>query len=138
MPRLAAQLHLARRSREDADRHRRAGARRPAAILGKLGFTVDGNGPWTAAVPSWRPDIVGEADLVEEVTRVWGFDKIPTTSLPRLSATSRPVRDAAAAPRAAGAPGARRARHERGGDLVVPAAASRPSASAAAARICAC
>jgi phenylalanyl-tRNA synthetase beta chain len=65
-----------------------------AAILGKLGFVVDGNGPWTAAVPSWRPDIVGEADLVEEVTRVWGFDKIPTTSLPRLSATSRPVRDA--------------------------------------------
>jgi phenylalanyl-tRNA synthetase beta chain len=64
-----------------------------AAILGKLGFVVDGNGPWTAAVPSWRPDIVGEADLVEEVTRVWGFDNIPTTSLPRLSPTSRPVRD---------------------------------------------
>ena len=42
-----------------------------------------GNGPWTAAVPSWRPDIVGEADLVEEVTRVYGFDNIPTTSLPR-------------------------------------------------------
>jgi phenylalanyl-tRNA synthetase beta chain len=65
-----------------------------ASILGKLGFTVDGQGPWTAAVPSWRPDIVGEADLVEEVTRVWGFDKIPTTSLPQLSPTSRPVRDA--------------------------------------------
>lgn len=64
-----------------------------AAILGKLGFVVDGNGPWTAAVPSWRPDIVGEADLVEEVTRVWGFDNIPTTSLPRLSPTSKPVRD---------------------------------------------
>ena len=65
-----------------------------AAILGNLGFTVEGSGPWTAAVPSWRPDIVGEADLVEEVTRVWGFDKIPTTSLPRLSPTSKPVRDA--------------------------------------------
>ncbi|MBI2735844.1 MAG: phenylalanine--tRNA ligase subunit beta [Rhodospirillales bacterium] len=64
-----------------------------AAILGKLGFVVDGSGPWTAAVPSWRPDIVGEADLVEEVTRVWGFDNIPTTSLPRLSPTSKPVRD---------------------------------------------
>ena len=63
-----------------------------AAILAKLGFAVDGSGPWTAAVPSWRPDIVGEADLVEEVTRVCGFDNIPTTSLPRLSATSRPVR----------------------------------------------
>ncbi|MCA0305312.1 MAG: phenylalanine--tRNA ligase subunit beta [Proteobacteria bacterium] len=63
-----------------------------ATILRKLGFTVDGNGPWTAAVPSWRPDIEGEADLVEEVTRVFGFDNIPTTSLPRLAATSRPVR----------------------------------------------
>lgn len=65
-----------------------------ASILAKLGFDVAGNGPWKAAVPSWRPDIVGEADLVEEVTRVFGFDKIPTTSLPRLSATSKPVRDA--------------------------------------------
>jgi len=65
-----------------------------AAILGKLGFAVEGNGPWQAAVPPWRPDIVGEADLVEEVARVWGFDKIPTTSLPRLSPTSKPVRDA--------------------------------------------
>ncbi|TBR28216.1 MAG: phenylalanine--tRNA ligase subunit beta, partial [Reyranella sp.] len=41
-----------------------------ASILRKLGFEVSGSGPWTAAVPSWRPDIVGEADLVEEVTRV--------------------------------------------------------------------
>jgi phenylalanyl-tRNA synthetase beta chain len=65
-----------------------------ADILCKLGFTVEGTGPWTAAVPPWRPDIVGEADLVEEVTRVWSFDNIPTTSLPRLSPTSRPVRDA--------------------------------------------
>jgi phenylalanyl-tRNA synthetase beta chain len=69
-------------------------AKETAAILGKLGFGVEGGGPWTAAVPSWRPDIVGEADLVEEVTRVWGFDRIPTTSLPRLTPTSRPVRDA--------------------------------------------
>jgi phenylalanyl-tRNA synthetase beta chain len=65
-----------------------------AEILSKLGFTVEGSGPWTAAVPPWRPDIVGEADLVEEVTRVHGFDSIPTTSLPRLSPTSKPVRDA--------------------------------------------
>ena len=89
---------------------------------GKLGFTVEGDGPWTAAVPPWRPDIVGEADLVEEVTRVHGFDNIPTTSLPRLSPISKPVRDAAAAPRAAGAPGAGRARPGRGRHLVVPAA----------------
>ncbi|MCF8532651.1 MAG: phenylalanine--tRNA ligase subunit beta [Reyranella sp.] len=81
-----------------------------AAILSKLGFKVDGQGPWTAAAPSWRPDIVGEADLVEEVTRVWGFDKIPTTSLPRLSATSKPVRD----PMQRRVPQARRALGARG------------------------
>jgi phenylalanyl-tRNA synthetase beta chain len=67
-------------------------ARQTADILGKLGFAISGGGPWTAGVPSWRPDIVGEADLVEEVTRVFGFDHIPTTSLPRPHPTSRPVR----------------------------------------------
>ncbi|MBS0519559.1 MAG: phenylalanine--tRNA ligase subunit beta [Proteobacteria bacterium] len=68
-------------------------AKDTADILTRLGFTVSGTGPWTAAVPSWRPDIVGEADLVEEVTRVYGFDRIPAVSLPALSATSKPVRD---------------------------------------------
>ena len=81
-----------------------------AAILTKLGFAVSGSGPWTAAVPSWRPDIVGEADLVEEVTRVWSFDRIPTTSLPQLSPTSKPVRD----PMQRRVPQARRALAARG------------------------
>lgn len=85
-------------------------AKETADILTKLGFKVSGNGPWTAAVPSWRPDIVGEADLVEEVARVHGFDHIPTTSLPRLSATSRPVRS----PMQRRVPQARRALAERG------------------------
>jgi phenylalanyl-tRNA synthetase beta chain len=80
------------------------------AILGKLGFAISGSGPWTAAVPSWRPDIVGEADLVEEVARVFGFDNIPTTSLPRLSPTSRPVRN----PMQRRLPQARRALGARG------------------------
>ncbi|SJZ82056.1 phenylalanyl-tRNA synthetase beta subunit [Enhydrobacter aerosaccus] len=68
-------------------------AKETTDILTRLGFTVAGSGPWTAAVPSWRPDVVGEADLVEEVTRVYGFDRIPAVSLPALSATSKPVRD---------------------------------------------
>jgi phenylalanyl-tRNA synthetase beta chain len=85
-------------------------AKETAGILTKLGFKVTGNGPWTAAVPSWRPDIVGEADLVEEVARVHGFDHIPTTSLPRLSATSKPVRS----PMQRRVPQARRALAERG------------------------
>jgi phenylalanyl-tRNA synthetase beta chain len=85
-------------------------AKQTADILTKLGFGITGNGPWTAAVPSWRPDIVGEADLVEEVTRVYGFDHIPTTSLPRLSATSKPVRT----PMQRRVPQARRALASRG------------------------
>jgi len=67
-------------------------------------------------------DIVGEADLVEEITRVAGFDRIPTISLPRLFHHLEAGARCAAAPRAAGAPGTGRARHERGRDLVVPAA----------------
>ena len=90
-------------------------AKDTAEILTKLGFTVAGAGPWTAAVPSWRPDIVGEADLVEEVTRVAGFDRIPTTSLPRLSATSKPARDALQRR----VPQARRALAQRGMNEVV-------------------
>jgi phenylalanyl-tRNA synthetase beta chain len=81
-----------------------------ADILTKLGFGISGSGPWTATVPSWRPDIIGEADLVEEVTRVHGFDHIPTTSLPALSATSKPVRT----PMQRRAPQARRALAARG------------------------
>ncbi|NQW01921.1 MAG: phenylalanine--tRNA ligase subunit beta, partial [Rhodospirillales bacterium] len=47
-------------------------------ILLVLGFTVDGdNGAFRVAVPSWRSDIVGEACLVEEVVRIFGYDKIP-------------------------------------------------------------
>lgn len=80
------------------------------SILTKLGFGVEGSGPWTASVPSWRPDIVGEADLVEEVTRVFGFDRIPTTSLPPASTMSRPVRD----PLQRRTPQARRALAARG------------------------
>ena len=43
-------------------------------ILSALGFTVDGE---SASPPSWRSDILGKADLVEEIVRVYGFDKIP-------------------------------------------------------------
>src|SRR5262249_53544566 len=40
--------------------------------------------------PSWRGDIEGEADLVEEVLRVKGYDQIPAVSLDRDTALSRP------------------------------------------------
>ncbi len=51
-------------------------------ILTTLGFTVVGD---KVSPPSWRPDIMGEADLVEEVLRIKGFDNIPALPLPRTS-----------------------------------------------------
>jgi len=52
-------------------------------ILQALGFAVDDSGlALQVVVPSFRRDIVQEDDLVEEVIRVWGYDKIPST-LPR-------------------------------------------------------
>ena len=61
-------------------------------ILGKLGFWVTGSGDQLkVAPPSWRPDISEGACLVEEVVRMAGTDRLPSTPLPRLSAVTRPV-----------------------------------------------
>ncbi len=52
------------------------------AILSRLGFWVSGGGEqFKVAVPTWRPDIHGKADLVEEVVRIVGVDKIPLMPL---------------------------------------------------------
>ena len=49
-------------------------------ILQGLGFAVDDSGlALQVVVPSFRRDIAQEDDLVEEVIRVWGYDKIPST-----------------------------------------------------------
>jgi phenylalanyl-tRNA synthetase beta chain len=52
--------------------------------LEALGFSVEGK-PASARVtaPSWRPDIHGAADLVEEVVRIAGLDKVPSAPMPR-------------------------------------------------------
>jgi phenylalanyl-tRNA synthetase beta chain len=48
-------------------------------ILTKLGFEPKQNGEQiTCSVPTWRSDVYREADLIEEVARVYGYDKIPT------------------------------------------------------------
>jgi len=68
------------------------------AILEALGCTVvaasEHDGTLTVAPPSWRGDIEGEADLVEEVLRVKGYDHIPPEPLPRDTVISRPAIDA--------------------------------------------
>ncbi|MFV0361084.1 phenylalanine--tRNA ligase subunit beta [Tropicimonas sp.] len=50
------------------------------ATLEALGFRFDGD---MAHVPSWRPDVTGEADLVEEVARIASLTKLEGTPLPR-------------------------------------------------------
>src|SRR5689334_19423076 len=53
-------------------------------ILARLGFMVAGSGPVVkVAVPSWRTDVHGKADIVEEVVRIFGVDKVPETPFPR-------------------------------------------------------
>ena len=44
-------------------------------ILKALGFGVSRADPWLVDAPSWRPDIAGKADLVEEVARITGFGR---------------------------------------------------------------
>ncbi len=66
-----------------------------AAILEALGCEVAARGDDLAVTPpSWRGDIVGEADLVEEVLRVKGYDAIPAAPLARETVVSRPAIDA--------------------------------------------
>jgi len=57
--------------------------------LTALGFILEGD---MAHVPSWRPDVQGEADLVEEVARIASLTKLEGRPLPRLTAgVPRPV-----------------------------------------------
>lgn len=62
-------------------------------ILQELGFTVAGPGDRSKVLPpSWRPDIEGKADLVEEVIRIAGLDRIRPEPLPRLEqAVPKPI-----------------------------------------------
>ncbi|WP_374653351.1 phenylalanine--tRNA ligase subunit beta [Dongia sp.] len=61
---------------------------RQKQILIDLGFKVSEKDfdSWSVTVPSFRADVEGEADIVEEVMRVHGFDHIPATSMPRMGA----------------------------------------------------
>lgn len=57
-------------------------------ILTALGFEVNGG---KVTVPTWRHDITMQADLAEEVLRIYGYDKIPAVSLPKHSYVSKPA-----------------------------------------------
>ena len=53
-------------------------------VLEKLGFFAAGQSERVKiAVPSWRPDVHGKADIVEELVRIIGVDSVPSTPFPR-------------------------------------------------------
>lgn len=72
-----------------------------AAILARLGFGVTrADGHWSVTVPSWRRDVGqagatedwdGEADLVEEVVRLFGIEAVKAVPLPRAEGVARPT-----------------------------------------------
>lgn len=61
---------------------------RQREILESLGFEVEGN---SVTIPSWRRDVEGSADLVEEVARIEGYDKVPSTPLRRAPGVAKPT-----------------------------------------------
>jgi phenylalanyl-tRNA synthetase beta chain len=65
-------------------------------VLSHLGFFVAGQGTGKdktvkIAVPSWRADVEGKADIVEEVVRIIGVDRVPFTPFDRGPAPRKPV-----------------------------------------------
>ncbi|MBO9669191.1 MAG: phenylalanine--tRNA ligase subunit beta [Sphingobium sp.] len=79
---------------------------RQARILLSLGFTIGAihstdafsdaffataDSSWPVTVPTWRRDIHGTADIVEEVVRIEGLEKLPSTPLPRADGVARPT-----------------------------------------------
>jgi phenylalanyl-tRNA synthetase beta chain len=59
------------------------------SILESLGFAVDD--AWNVTPPSWRRDVEGSADLVEEIVRMIGLDNVPSTPLPRADGVAKPT-----------------------------------------------
>jgi phenylalanyl-tRNA synthetase beta chain len=62
-------------------------------ILSALGFTpeVTGEGQRLVGVPSWRRDVSGPADLVEDIARIAGFDRLPVAKLPVRGGRKEPL-----------------------------------------------
>jgi phenylalanyl-tRNA synthetase beta chain len=61
-------------------------------ILTRLGFMMAGSGSVVkVAIPSWRTDVHGKADIVEEIVRIVGVDKVPETPFERGDAPRKPV-----------------------------------------------
>jgi len=72
-------------------------------------------GTWTITVPTWRRDVSGWQDIVEEIVRIEGLDNIPSTPLPRKPGVAKPT----ASPEQLAERKARRAAAARGLNEVV-------------------
>jgi len=95
-------------------------ADRQKAILEALGFSIsypcDGTDTcWQITVPTWRRDVQGWQDIVEEIIRIEGLDTIPSTPLPRKAGVAKPT----ASPEQLAERKARRAAAARGLNEVV-------------------
>ena len=88
--RMAAQDPL-RACRSEAPRRPRPAAAEIVRILTNLGFAVTGGDVMEVVPPSWRSDVHGAADLVEEIVRIHGLDKVPAVPMKRPYAVARPV-----------------------------------------------
>ena len=63
-----------------------------ASILQSLDFAVErGATGWSVTVPPRRHDVEGPADLVEEVVRIHGIDRVESVALPRAEGVAKPV-----------------------------------------------
>ncbi len=60
-------------------------------ILMNLGFEMSGGDPLSVQPPSWRHDIEGTADLVEEIVRIYGLKNVPSQAMSRPNAVARPT-----------------------------------------------
>ena len=61
------------------------------SILTDLGFVVEDHGTLHITPPSWRHDVDGPADLVEEVVRIYGLSDVPSVALSRTDGVAAPV-----------------------------------------------
>lgn len=84
----------ARKISYDTDYCRRLGGvdvapEEQCSILERLGFSVTSD--WSITVPSWRRDVDGPADIVEEVVRMVGLDNVVSVPLPRADGVAKPT-----------------------------------------------